>query len=180
MNNKQKLSDEGRALLARKLLWELIASAKPQVDPVRWRLLGGIELEDFADALETGRAHPLLERWQQQKSVNANRPAPGFRELTMRRYVVLMCAALERGVGFGRDMARKRACHALQKLDRDLRISPDAIARWQREAPALGPEDDKIIANALAHGRKAADITHYFIGLCRFYRDPVLGDVRFE
>jgi hypothetical protein len=177
MNNKQKLSDEGRALLARKLLWELIAAAKAQVGVVRWRLIGGIELEDFADALDSGRAHPLLDRWQQQKSANANRPAPGFRELSMRRFVLLMCAALEQ-VGFGRELARKRACKALQKLDRDLRISPSSIAHWQREAAELTPDDKQIIANALAKGRKAAEITHYFIGLCRFYHDPVLGDVR--
>jgi hypothetical protein len=171
--NKDQRTQEGRRLLAVKCLWEIVAAAKQQVDPVQWRLLGGIEAEDFLDALDSGRPHPVLRHWEAQKSIHASRPAPGFRELATRHYVVLLCEALQRGPKLGKGMARSRASKALRKAG--ARVSEDAIRRWQQDDKApFTPADEKAIANALAEGRNAAQIIHYFVGIIHFYRDPIL------
>jgi hypothetical protein len=173
VSNKDRNTQEARTLLARKCLWELVAAARQQVDPVRWRLVGGIEAEDLLDALDSGRPHPVLRHWETQKSIYANRPAPSNRQLATRHFVVLMCEALERGPKFGKGMARSRASKALRKAGAP--VSVDAIARWQRvDRAPFKPEDETAIANALAGGRNAAEIIRYFVGLIHFYRDPVL------
>jgi len=172
-SDKDQRAQEGRRLLAVKCLWEIVAAAKQEVDPVQWRLVGGIEAEDFLDALDSGRPHPVLRHWEAQKSIYANRPAPGFRELQTRHYVVLLCEALERGPKFGKGMARSRVTKALRKDGAT--ISEDAIRRWQQDDKApFTPADEKAIASALAKDRNAAEIIRYFLGLIHFYRDPVL------
>jgi hypothetical protein len=101
--NKNKVArkdiERAHALLARKFLWELLATAKTQVDVATWCKEGGLEAEDLLDAIDSGRPHPLLRSWEESKAtatVAANRPRPSLRELHARHLAVLLCAALER------------------------------------------------------------------------------------
>jgi hypothetical protein len=168
---KQLNTNEARKLLALKALFEMIVETRSRADVVARRERGGIELEDFADALEKGLPHPLLEHWQEQKAAN-NRPGPGLNNKALRRYVVLMCETLQR-TGLGKLKARRIASQALEKIG--AAVSADAIERWQRdiaENAPLGGADEKVIASAAS--RSTEDIVRYFIGLCHFRSDPVL------
>ena len=103
-----------RALETLKVLWELLAVAQKHADVVTWINEGGPEAEDFLDAIESGRPHPLLRLWEERKStVAANRAAPSRRDRHARRLVVLGCVALER-TGLGKLSARKRLARAVR------------------------------------------------------------------
>jgi hypothetical protein len=58
--------DAARIVLARKFLWQLMAAAKTQVDPVTWIREGGLDADEFLECVDTGRWHPWLKRWQAQ------------------------------------------------------------------------------------------------------------------
>jgi hypothetical protein len=170
--NKNKVArkdiEKARALLARKFLWELLAAAKHQVDVATWCKEGGLEAEDFLDAIESGRPHPVLRSW-----VAANRPAPSRRELHARHLAVLLCAALERA-GLGKRQARQQVSRLLASQSGLFAPPPSdhALERWQRAGPALTPEDRCVIANAMAKGGPR-EIKAYFVGLIHFALNPL-------
>jgi len=164
---------EARALLARKFLWELLAAAKQQVDVATWCKEGGLEAEDLLDAIDSGRPHPLLRSWEERKAtVAANRPAPSQRELHARRLVVLLCIALERA-GLGKRKARQQVSRLLAPQSGLFAQPPSdhALERWQRAGPALTPEDECVIANAMAKGGPP-EIKAYFVLLLHFALNP--------
>ena len=76
--NKNKVArkdiEKARALLARKFLWELLAAAKQQVDVATWCKEGGLEAEDFLDAIDSGRPHPLLRSWKNARLCSGQPP----------------------------------------------------------------------------------------------------------
>jgi len=165
---------EARALLASKCLWELLAAAKQQVDVATWCKEGGLEAEDLLDAIDSGRPHPLLRSWEERKAtVAANRPAPSQRELHARRLVVLLCIALERA-GLGKRKARQQVSRLLAPQSGLFAQPPSyhALERWQRAGPALTPEDECVIANAIAKGGPR-EIKAYFVGLIHFALNPL-------
>jgi len=164
---------EARALLARKCLWELLAAAKQQVDVATWCKEGGLEAEDLLDAIDSGRPHPLLRSWEERKAtVAANRPRPNLRELHARHLAVLLCAALERA-GLGKRQARQQVSQLLASQSGLFAkpASDHALERWQRAGPALTPEDECVIANAMAKGGPR-EIKAYFVGLLHFALNP--------
>jgi hypothetical protein len=151
--NKNKVArkdiEKARALLALKCLWELLATAKTktQVDVATWCKEGGLEAEDLLDAIESGRPHPLLRSWEECKAtVAANRPRPSLRELRARRFVVLLCIALERDAGLGKRQARQQVSRLLASQSELFAQPPSdhALERWQRAGPALTPEDERL------------------------------------
>ena len=175
--NKNKVArkdiEKAHALLARKCLWELLAAAKLQVDVATWCKEGGLEAEDLLDAIDIGRPHPLLRSWEERKAtVAANRPAPSRRELHARRLVVLLCIALERA-GLGKRKARQQVSRLLAPQSGLFARPPSehALERWQRAGPALTPEDECVIANAMAKGGPP-EIKAYFVGLLHFALNP--------
>ena len=175
--NKNKVArkdiEKAHALLARKCLWELLAAAKLQVDVARWCKEGGLEAEDLLDAIDIGRPHPLLRSWEERKAtVAANRPAPSQRELHARRLVVLLCIALERA-GLGKRKARQQVSRLLAPQSGLFAQPPSdhALERWQRAGPALTPEDQCVIANAMAKGGPP-EIKAYFVRLLHFALNP--------
>jgi hypothetical protein len=173
--NKNKVArediQEARALLARKFLWELLAAAKQQVDVATWCKEGGLEAEDLLDAIESGRPHPLLRLWKERKA--ANRPAPSRRELHARRLSVLLCTALKRA-GLDKQQARQQVSRLLASQPGLFSHPPSdhALERWQRAGPALTPEDETVIANAMAKGGPR-EIKAYFVGLIHFALNPL-------
>jgi hypothetical protein len=69
--------DWARAQLARKVLGELLHAANSQVGPQRWINEGGLEALEFLECLDTGRMHPLLNKWlERRKHVPHRRQAP--------------------------------------------------------------------------------------------------------
>jgi hypothetical protein len=171
----EELSDieKARALLAARSLWEMLAAAKQQTDIVTWRNVGGLELEDFADALDRGAPHPLLQLWQARKS-ETNRPRPGLREQHARRLAVLLCNALQR-IGVGKGKARKEVAKALARTDLLLTTpTADALRHWEeRIEPPFTEADERAITAAIASsGRDPRRLMEYFIGLVQFSRNP--------
>lgn len=167
--------DEARALLARRFLWELMEAARKRADPISWVTSGGLEAEDFLAAVEEGRPHPLLRRWEDRKgTVAANRPAPSSLNRAARRHVVLLCIALERA-GLGKQKARERAARVLAKGPFPTAPSSYAIERWQRDlAPPLTPADEKVITNAINRcGKNHDGLAAYFIGFVHFALNPL-------
>ena len=159
-----------RELAPPKVLWKLLDDAKKKVDVVTWRSEGGPEAEDFLHALETGRQHPLLTKWEELKAtVAANRSAPDLVEQGARRSVVRMCEALHRA-GLSKRDARKRATKALHGV---FPATTEQIRYWQQEYP-ISADDEKLIAGAL--NRYTDDHRHiagWFAGLIRLAVDPV-------
>ena len=169
--------DKLRELMARKMLWELISAAKAQVHVVTWRHKGGPELEDFADALETGRPHPLLLRWEQLRgSSAANRPAPSHLDLIARRDVVLMCEALTRAGLKPKLAVRQLAIRTVKGLFPE--TPTDAAVRWWWELHSLTPGDEMLIASAIERsGGNHKQIAGRFAALARFALDPTAGAI---
>ncbi len=168
--------DKARITLARKFLWELMAAAKAQVDPVTWIREGGLDAEEFLECVDTGRWHPWLKRWQGLKAtVAANRQAPTHRELAGRRMVVLAVIALERLESFRtKDEAyaevAKETAGVFERAP-----SGESIQHWRRDlTPPLGPGDELVLAGGItrARGDRQTLITH-FVGLARVALVPV-------
>jgi hypothetical protein len=161
--------EQWRELGTLKVLWELVDDAKKKVDVVTWRAVGGPEAEDFLHALETGRQHPLLTKWEELKAtVAANRSAPDLVEQSARRSAVLMCEAVHRA-GLGKNAARRRAAKALQGV---FPATIDQIRYWQYIYP-LAAGDEKLIAGAInRYGTDHRHIAGWFAGLIQIAVDP--------
>jgi hypothetical protein len=113
-----------------------------------------------------------LRSWEERKATEAaNRPAPSRRELHARRLVVLLCIALEPGLG--KRQARQQVSRLLASESGLFAQPPSdhALERWQRAGPALTPEDECVIANAMAKGGPR-EIKAYFVGLLHFALIP--------
>jgi hypothetical protein len=163
--------EKARALQTLSCLWSLVAEAEQQVDVVTWRNAGGLEVLDFLDCIERGLPHPLLRAWQRRMADNANRPAPSFGDIRVRRLVIRCCAALERNGKMKKGKARAFAAKQLAPTFHGHGPSPDAIRRWQQAQP-LVPEDDTAITVAIERGQgHDARIVEYFVGLIMFARD---------
>jgi hypothetical protein len=171
-----------QAVRAADFLWQIAKEAKDQLGPARWLAHGGSEAEDLLHAIEEGRPHPLLLRWEKLKSgPAANRPAPSLPEQGARRSVVLMCAALERaaeranGPGKYKDMARRRAAQAVKGVF-PTDPTAKAIAHWQRayHSPSV-TSDEYLIGRAFERwGNNHKMIAEWFAGLARI----ALGSLR--
>jgi hypothetical protein len=169
---------------ARACLWTLLDEARAR-DLVAWRELGGFEAQDLLDALETGRSHPLLRKWEKLKAgPAANRPTPAPSEQSARRFIVLLRIALKRA-GVRSGAARKHIESALRRYSRQIGLpmaTDEAIRHWERELrPPLGPEDEAAIKHALDQcGNDAARLTRHFLGLVEFARKPLPADARWR
>ena len=99
-------------------------------------------------------------------------PRPNLRELHARHLAVLLCAALERA-GLGKRQARQQVSQLLASQSGLFAkpASDHALERWQRAGPALTPEDECVIANAMAKGGPR-EIKAYFVGLLHFALNP--------
>jgi hypothetical protein len=177
----QEHQDEARALRAIACLWMLLAEARLR-DLVAWRERGGIEAQDLLYALETGRSHPLLRKWEELKAQHRSPPAPS--EQYARRVIVLLRIALERA-GLGKEAARKHIASALERTSKQIGLRPasaDAIRRWERDLETpLGPHDEQAIADALKRcGNNTAQLTRHFLGLVEFARKPLPTGARWR
>jgi hypothetical protein len=163
--------DEARRLVVLALLRNLLAAARKKVDVVVWRALGGPEAEDFMHALETGGAHPLLEKWRElRRTIAANRPAASLLDQNTRHNVILLVEALQRA-GLGKDAARRRAAEALQ------RVLPTTTKRtikyWQGNY-SITVDGEQLIARAIEqHGHDHDRLVGWFLGLIDWADTPV-------
>jgi hypothetical protein len=124
--------DTARALRARAYLWERLAADEKQFDEVTRRNAGWYDAQDFLDAIDTGRPHPLIAWWEERKV--DHRPPPSLPEQRARNMVTLMCAALEHAGHKKRD-ARERAASTIAaeaNIFPDGPPSPHTIEHWQR------------------------------------------------
>jgi hypothetical protein len=173
--------DEARALRARACLWTLLEEAFKR-DPVACRERGGFEAQDLLDALETGRSHPLLRKWEKIKAgPAANRPTPAASEQSARRFIVLLRIALNRAGIRSKGAARDHIASALRRHSRQIGLLPatdEAIRHWERDLrPPLGPEDEAAIKHALDRcGNDAAQLTRHFLWLVEYARKPLPAD----
>jgi hypothetical protein len=163
-------ADHARALHSLACLMELVVTAKQQTDVITWRRVGGMEAEDFLDAIERGGSHPLLVEWEARKT----RPAAGMREEHARRIAVLLCLALHRG-GLGMAKARKQTAKALERATDLFAAAPTdtAIKHWQQRQVPPTPEDARVIQTAFDRcGTDPHALLRHFVGLMRFARNP--------
>jgi hypothetical protein len=166
--------DLTRALLATQTLWEAISKAKASVDATTWYATGGPEAEDFLDAVDHGRWHPLLRLWTKRKAtISAHRQGPGLRERDARKLTILMCETLEAS-GISKSESRKRVA---QELKKEKIFSPapsvHTIERWQRAATPSGRVEESIIAAAISRcGQDDTKILQHFTKLVRVALDP--------
>jgi hypothetical protein len=168
---KRAVPDTARALRTKAFLWELLAAAEKQLDEVTRRNAGWYDLADFADAIETGRPHPLLAWWEERKV--DYRPPPSFPEQRARNKVVLMCAALE-CAGHSKRDARERAASAIATKANLFPEGPPlahTIEHWQRAHGPLTPGEEWLIKHAIARGSDD-EIVKYFVGLIHFALSP--------
>jgi hypothetical protein len=168
--------DQARALLARKLLWQLIASAKSHMGAVRWHNEGGVELEEFAICLDAGRLHPLLTQWRQKRGGAANRSPFSAREQHAQRFIYLATVALERVHSLTRAEAREIVAKKVARLF-DHPPSAKAIEHWQANQPPLSPADWQVIAAAIHRSRVDQPggrerLVDYFVGLAHAVMTP--------
>jgi hypothetical protein len=135
--------DRLRELATLKVLWELLAAGKKNLDIVTWRREGFPEAEDFLHALESGGLHPLLEKWQElRRTIAANRPVPDPLDSNARRLTVLLAETLSR-TGLGEGEAREKTAEAVRRIFPKkakrrkgrpsilVDIDDDAIRYWQ-------------------------------------------------
>ena len=162
------MAERARALHALSCLMQLVVTARAQTDIVTWQWVGGLEAENFLDALERGLPHPVLSAWEEAKAGNS-RPGPSLRERQFRRLAVLLSVALQ-GARVPKREARKRTVKALKHLMPI--VSHRAVERWELELnPPLSAEDEKIIKAALQPcGPDPAALIKRFIGFVRFPR----------
>jgi hypothetical protein len=166
----QRLAERARALHALSCLMQLVVRARAQTDIVTWQKVGGLEAENFLDALERGLPHPLLAAWEDVRAGN-NRFAPSLRERQFRRLAVLLSVALHTG-GLGKLAARKRTVKAFKHL---MAIaSHRAVERWELGLdPPLDAKDQKVIKAAVERcGPDPEALVRHFAGFVRF---PQLG-----
>jgi hypothetical protein len=168
------LSTKAHALLALSCLWTLVENAKKQTDIITWRRVGGFEAEDFLDALEQGRPHPVVEAYEKRKAEVAHRPGPGLHEQIARRQIVRLSVALQRQ-RIGAKKARQMAIKALADLDLFANaMTHRVVEHWELESP-LGPVDEKAIKTALARcGPNPRELVRHFTGLLQFGAGPFL------
>jgi hypothetical protein len=168
---KREAPDTARALRTRAFLWELLAAAEKGPDEVTRRNAGWYDVQDFLDAIDTGRPHPLLAWWEERKV--DHRPPPGLPEQRARNVVTLMCVALERAGHSKRD-AQERAASAIAakaNIFPNGPPSPHTIAHWQRAHGPLTSGEDWLIKHAIACGSDD-EIVKYFVGLIHFALGP--------
>jgi hypothetical protein len=170
--------DRARMLLARKCLWELIAAAKSQVDPLRWLKEGGVELEEVALCLDHGGMHPYLKEWKHKRAGAANRPSPTAREHNARSLMCLATVALDRVFSLGRGEAREIVAKAAAKLF-DNPPTAKALEHWQDNQPPLSPAAEQVLATAIAQSRVHEPggqdrLANYFIGIAAMHMNPGL------
>jgi len=128
--------DWARAQLARKVLGELLHAASSQVGPQRWINEGGLEAQEFLEALDEGRWHPLLRQWREKRRTAPHRPRASVRERQAQRLICLAVVALERMFSLGPGEAREEIA---QKAARVFEPPPTAkmIEHWQDNQPLL-------------------------------------------
>jgi hypothetical protein len=169
--------DQGRTVLARKALWDLLAAARTQVDSVTWIKEGCVDAEEFLECLDDGRWHPLLEQWHKRKAtVAANRPAPTAREKHARRLMVLAVIAVERVTSVSKQEARKMVAAAAADVFESA-PTERTIEHWRKDQPSPTQPDERVMANAIACSKLSEPdgIKHligYFIGLAHAVMTP--------
>jgi len=157
--------DRGRTIMTLKLLWQLLAAARNQIDPYTWVKEGGLDAEEFLECVESGRWHPLLRRWHVMKGTSgANRPAPTSRDRAARRLVVLAVTALQRVVSTDGDAARRTVAAAMAKLFEDAPTA-ETVHHWERqmEPATTTPAEEKLLAMVIANTNAdpAAVVEHF-------------------
>jgi hypothetical protein len=166
--------DEAARLSVMNVLWNVLKAFKTKTDPASWSRHGWNDTEEFLECLESGRSHPVLDRWLQLRKNAGNRPVASSREQACRRFAVLACEALKRRC-VGKDQARRMVAKELAHAKAFASApSSEAIRNRQRSQPPLTTEDEKVIANALAQasGRSDSDLVKYFVGLIQLAHDP--------
>jgi hypothetical protein len=169
--------DKGRTVMTLKLLRQLMAAARAQVDPVRWIKEGGLDAEEFLECVESGRWHPLLKRWHVMKGTSAaNRPAPTSRTRHARRLIVLAVIAVQRVVSIDADEARRRVHHAMTRLFEDA-ASAEALHHWQREQDPTTPADEKLLALVITKNDSDPEaVIGHFVQLAHMVATPAPFD----
>jgi hypothetical protein len=144
--------DWARAQLARKVLGELLYAASSQVGPQRWINEGGLEAQEFLEALDEGRWHPLLKQWQQRRRTAPHRRAASARERQAQRFICLAVVALERMFSLGPGEAREEVA---KKSARVFDRPPTAkmIEHWQDEQPLRSAADEQFLAEIITRSR---------------------------
>jgi hypothetical protein len=168
--------DQARALLARKVLWELLAAARSQVGPLRWLNEGGLEAEGFLEALDAGYPHPLLDAWRHKKRT-AGRPPASARERHAQRIMCLATVALERAISLGVGEAREIVAERAKRL---FEPPPTAkkIEHWQEaQLTLLSAADEQVLARAISSSRigEPGDrerLADYFVGIAHLALTP--------
>jgi hypothetical protein len=144
--------DWARAQLARKVLGDVLHAASSQVGPQRWINEGGLEAQEFLEALDAGRWHPLLKQWQERRSTAPHRRSASARERQAQRLIVLATAALERyfslGVGEAREEVAKKAARVFEPPP-----TAKTIEHWQDNQPVRSEAEERWLADTVSSSR---------------------------
>jgi hypothetical protein len=143
--------DWARAQLARKVLWDMLNAAQRQVGPQRWINEGGLEAQEFLEALDAGCGHPLLDAWRHKKRTTGRPPATA-RERLAQQLICLGVVALERyfslGAGEAREEVAKKAARVFEQPP-----SAKTIEHWQDNQPLLSPATEQWLAKTVTSSR---------------------------
>jgi hypothetical protein len=168
--------DQARALLARKVLWELLAAAESQVGPLRWISEGGLEAAEFLERLDAGRWHPLLKQWWERRKTANHRPAASARERHAQKLLYLATVALDRAISLGpgeaRDIVARRAARLFEEPP-----TAKKIEHWQANQPPLSTGDWQVLATAISGTRSSEPggderLADFFIGIAHAVMSP--------
>jgi hypothetical protein len=167
--------ERARGLRAAACFCEMLVAAKAQLGAVDWYALGLAEAEAALEAWQTGGQHGFFAIWEQRRGkMGRNRPAPSSTELHARRMAILFCIALERG-GLNRRAARKFAARELERAN-VFATAPShrTIEHWQAEQPPLTPDEEQLLATAIAccGVHQPHHLARYFVGLAHLVHNP--------
>ena len=98
-----------------------------------------------------------------------------MRHLIARRFVIILCAALER-TGLGKGEARRFAAEAVAIQGNAFPDAPsaEAIHRWQRNQPPLTAADEGWITTAFSLcGNDRERLAQYFTGIIHLRTSPL-------
>ena len=150
--NSREERDLARAQLARKVLGELLHAASSQVGPQRWINEGGLEAQEFIEALDAGHWQPLLKQWQERRKTAPHRRAATARERQAQRLICLAVVALERMFslrpGEAREEIAKRAARVFEQPP-----TAKTIEHWQDNQPLLSAAEEQWLAKTISGSR---------------------------
>jgi hypothetical protein len=168
----QDEADEVRCQVLETFLLAAVEAFRQQTSLQHQVNAGVNEFEAYVDAQLSGGDHPAHTAWLRRRK---GTPAADAGTLRARRLIVLMAVALARcglSQGGARRMAAKEA--TIRGVFPGEPVSAKAVEHWHYSQGALTPEDEQLVATALASAgvENRQRVALYFVGLAHLVHNP--------